>query len=62
MPFAVRGPANEPLFPAFLRMRAIYCAACSTTQAGTRDLNPPATKSVSTSVKGVCFAEQKGAG
>ena len=54
-------PINEPLFPPFLCMRTI-CAACSTMQAGTRDPDPPAKKNISTAVKGVCFAEQKGAG
>ena len=53
--------ANEPLFLACV-LFTNCCTACSTMQAGTRDPDSPATKSVSTPVKGVCFAEQKGAG
>ena len=63
-PLQSRRPANEPLFPTFCAcvLSTNCCAACSTMQAGTHDPDPPATKSVSTSVKGVCFAEQKGGG
>ena len=65
-PLQSRRPAIEPLFPAFYCAFALSrncCAACSTTLGrapGTRDSDPPATKSVNNSVKRVCFAEQKG--
>ena len=63
-PLQSRRPANEPLFPAFCAcaLSTYCCAVCSTTQAGTSDPDPSATKSVSTSVRGVRFTEQKGAG
>ena len=54
-----------PLFNAharYLRTVALRAAQRRDVAPGTRDPDPPAMKSVSTSVKGVCFAEQKGAG
>ena len=67
-PLQSRRPAIEPLFPAFtaharyLRTVALRAAQRRDVAPGTRDSDPPATKSVSASVKGICFAEQKGAG
>ena len=46
----------------YLRTVALRAAQRWDVAPGTRDPDPPAKKSVSTSVKGVYFAEQKGAG
>ena len=58
-------PANKPLFNAharYLQTVALHAAQRRDVAPGTHDPDPPAKKSVSTSVKGVCFVEQKGAG
>ena len=66
--FRIRRDSHAmPIVVPPFRMRAIYeLRAVQRRDAapGTRDPNsdPPAKKSVSTSVKGVCFAEKKGAG
>ena len=54
-------PANKPLCPAFnahahhLQTVVLRAAQCRDVAPGTLDPDPPAMKSVSTSVKGVCF-------
>ena len=66
--YAHCSPAVHLFFPLFnaharyLRTVALGAAQRRDVAPGTHDPDPPATKSVNTSVKGLCFAEQKGAG